>query len=313
MQKGDATWATRKDILGWTVDTLQITIELPPHRVTHLFEILDSVPAHQGRTSVKKWQKLLGELRSMVLAVLGGRGMFSLLKNVLAKRVEVTPRLRLTQPVHAILADFRHLARDLATRPTRLAELVATDTPSTLGYHDAVAAGMGGVHFLPLDDGTVEPILWRATFPAEIAKPLVSSDNPAGTITNSELELAGGVAQLDVLAQHFDVREKTVHNSSDNVATVWWQRKGAVSSAGPTSRLLRIQALHQCHFRYVPLHDYIPGVANAMSDDCSRLWDLSNDQLLAYFNSSFPQSRPWRLCPLREKMHCSLISALLMT
>jgi hypothetical protein len=30
MLKGDATWATRKDILGWTVDTLQMTIELPP-------------------------------------------------------------------------------------------------------------------------------------------------------------------------------------------------------------------------------------------------------------------------------------------
>jgi hypothetical protein len=173
MKKGDATWATRKDILGWTVDTLQMTIELPPHRVTRLLEILDSVPAHHGRTSVKKWQKLLGELRSMVLAVPGGRWMFSLLQNVLAKRAEVTRRLRLTQPVRAILADFRLLARDLATRPTRLAELVPTDTPSTLGAHDAAAAGMSGVHFVPLDDGTVEPILWRAPFPAKITARVV--------------------------------------------------------------------------------------------------------------------------------------------
>jgi hypothetical protein len=99
----------------------------------------------------------------------------------------------------------------------------------------------------------------------------------------------GGVAQLDVLSQHFDIREKTVRNSSDNVADVWWQRKGAVSSSGPTSRLLRIQALHQRHFRYVPLHDYIPGTASAISDDCSRLSDLTNSQLLAHFNSSFPR------------------------
>jgi hypothetical protein len=69
MQKGYTTWATRKYILGWTVYTLQMTIDFPVHRATHLFNILDSVPSHQGRTSVKKWQNLLGELRSMVLAI----------------------------------------------------------------------------------------------------------------------------------------------------------------------------------------------------------------------------------------------------
>jgi hypothetical protein len=93
---------------------------------------------------------------------------------------------------------------------------------------------MGGVHFFPLEEGTIEPLIWRAPFPADITKRLMLYDNPAGTITNSELELAGGgVAQFDVLAQHFDIRERTVHNSSDNVTTVWWQRKGAVSSSGP--------------------------------------------------------------------------------
>jgi hypothetical protein len=150
--------------------------------------------------------------------------------------------------VHAILADFRRLAQDLATRPTRLAELVPTDTPSTSGAHDTAAAGMGDMHFFPLEDGTIKPLLWRAPFPSEIAKRLVSSDNPAGTITNSELEVTGRVAQLDVLAQHLDIRKRTVHNSSDNVATVWWQQKGAVSSSGPTSRLLHIQTLKRTNW-----------------------------------------------------------------
>jgi hypothetical protein len=90
MQKGDATWATHKVLLGWLVDTLKMTIELPPHRVKRLFEILDSVPPHQGRTSVKKWQKLLGEISSMVLAVPGGKGMFSILQSVLSKRCDST-------------------------------------------------------------------------------------------------------------------------------------------------------------------------------------------------------------------------------
>jgi hypothetical protein len=80
MLKGDATWAARKTILGWTIDTVRMTVELPPHRIDRLFELLDSIAPAQRRSSVKKWEKLLGELRSMVLAIPGGRGLFSVLQ-----------------------------------------------------------------------------------------------------------------------------------------------------------------------------------------------------------------------------------------
>jgi hypothetical protein len=60
---------------------------------------------------------------------------------------------------HAILKYFRWLAQDLANRSMRLAELVLVDTPSTLGAHNALALGMDGVHFVPLEDGTVEPLM----------------------------------------------------------------------------------------------------------------------------------------------------------
>jgi hypothetical protein len=36
MQKGDDTWATRKLVLGWILDTVNKTIQLPPHKVDHL-------------------------------------------------------------------------------------------------------------------------------------------------------------------------------------------------------------------------------------------------------------------------------------
>jgi hypothetical protein len=44
MRKGDATWATRKIVLGWIIDTVCLTIELPAHRLTRLFELLHSMP-----------------------------------------------------------------------------------------------------------------------------------------------------------------------------------------------------------------------------------------------------------------------------
>jgi hypothetical protein len=217
-----------------------MTIQLPPHRVTRLFELLDSFAPKQRRTTVKKWQKLLGEIRSMVLGIPGGRGLFSVLQEALRTKCDHGSRITLSSAVHHILADFRWLAQDLTRRPTRISEIILKTKPDTLGAQDAAATGMSGVHFVPRLDGTVQPMLWRCPFPSAVQKRLVSYDNPQGDINNSELELAASVAHHDVLAQSFDVREATVHNSSDNVATVWWQRKGATSSIGLTARLLRL-------------------------------------------------------------------------
>ena len=35
-----------------------------------------------------------------------------------------------------------------------------------------------------------------------------------------------------------------------------------------------------------------------MADDCSRLWHLSDDELVSYFDAHYPQPQPWRLCHL---------------
>jgi hypothetical protein len=65
----------------------------------------------------------------------------------------------------------------------------------------------------------------------------VTCTNPQGDINNSELELASSVAQYAILAQELNVIEATIHNSSDNVsdnvAMVWWQRKGAPHQVAP--------------------------------------------------------------------------------
>jgi hypothetical protein len=114
---------------------------------------------------------------------------------------------------------------------------------------------MGGVHFVPLPNGQVQPLLWRSKFDDDVRRQLVTFSNLTGTVTNSDLELAASVAQHEVLVQKVDVRESTIHNLTDNLDTMYWQRKGATSTTGPASRLLRLQALHQRHHRYVPLFD----------------------------------------------------------
>ena len=310
LRKGDARWSTSKIILGWLLDTIQKTISLPEHRAARLLEILDAVPPTQRSIATKAWHKILGELRSMSIAIPGCAGLFLVLQEAFCHKEHDRPRLRLSKTLHGFLQDFRWLAGDLASRPTCIAELIPDRLPHTEGACDAAGIGMGGVHFVPLRDGSEVPLLWRSPFPQWVRDRLVSFSNPSGDINNSDLELAGSIAHNDILAQTADITEKTTHNCYDNTAAVYWQRKGAATTLGPAAFLLRLQAFHQRFFRYVPLRDYIPGCQNVMADFLSRRWDLSDAALLAHFNAHFPQRRCWRICHLRREMSSALTLAL---
>jgi len=225
LRQGDACWSTVKKVLGWIIDSAAMTITLPKRRLDRLAELLASVPSSQSRLSLDKWHKILGELRSMSLALPGTRGLFSSLQAAL--RSSDGKRLRLDKSFHDSLADFEWIRADLASRPTRLQEIVPTH-PTIAGAHDASGVGAGGVWFPSSTavtrrarivslgpDGTKlrhrlvapQPTLWRCVFPQNIRDRLVSFKNPAGGITNSDLELAGGLFQQECAAQCFDVRE----------------------------------------------------------------------------------------------------------
>lgn len=309
LEKGDAAWTTRKVVLGWLLDTVRRTIELPPHRVSRLQELLGGVPRHQRRTSRQKWQQLLGELRSMVLAIPGGRGLLSQLQSVLVHSPHARPtdRLTLSKPVHDQLDDLRWLARDLAARPTRWGEVVDSD-PAFLGAVDASAAGMGGVW---LDTRQLRPpLMWRQRFPQATTDAVVSWSNPTGTLTNSDLEQAGLVCQPDILSQQYDIREQTICALSDNTAALSRDHRGSTSVDAPSAYLCRLASLHQRAYRYRLRSAHLPGTLNVMADALSRRWDLDDSQLLDLFTSSFPQERPWTLCTLRPEMNSSAIQAL---
>ena len=117
-------------------------------------------------------------------------------------------------------------------------ELIPDPISTTLGACDAAGVGMGGIHFISVIDGSVIPILWRHTFPDWVQRDLVPSDNPDSSITNSNLKLTDSITHNDVLAQHTDVRERTIYNSYDNIATVFWQQKGSAMTTGLVAYLL---------------------------------------------------------------------------
>ena len=306
-----------------------MTITLPQRRLDRLAQLLEAIPPTRKRLALAPYHQLLGELRSMALALPGARGLFSHLQAAL--NTASATRLRLSPSFHAALNDFRWLHADVGARPTRLQELVPT-TPTLTGTHDAAATGAGGVwlphpsavarstrlhiilepngHFHRKIPPLLGPVVWRMAFPLPIQRRLVSANNPTGSINNSQLELAGAVLHDEVAAECFDVRERTIKSSTDNLNTLYWDRRGSVTTTSPTATLLRQHSLHQRFHRYVKLRDYIPGPLNRMADDASRLCHLTPTQFLSHFNQVYPQSLPWRLYTITPTMRSSVICAL---
>jgi hypothetical protein len=217
LKKGDVAWGTRKIVLGWIIHTILMTLELPQHCKDRLLAILAKIPRSQKCTYVRRWQQILGELRLLSIALPGSQGLLSLLQEAL--RHQSKNCIQLSQEIHAALNVFRWLAQDISQRPTRIYKIVPQPKPELLGAQDTSGAGMGGVWFpasntlhprLPHDSAAKSSVvpglnLWPATFPNEISKTLVSHKNLKGQITNSDLELAAGVIQHDILARNFDV------------------------------------------------------------------------------------------------------------
>jgi hypothetical protein len=133
--------------------------------------------------------------------------------------------------------------------------------------------GMGGVWVPDLPSRRVPssgprppPLVWRD---------LVSFDNPSGSITNSDLELA------EVLCHQDDCCELTLATLCDNTPAVAWIKRGSVSNNSSAAYLLRLFALHCRHHRYLTEVSHIPGVLNTMADGASRLWHLSDTAFLS--------------------------------
>ena len=310
--KGDCSWATVKNVLGWIINTVDQTITLPPHRVARLAEILAAIPRSQKRISIRKWHKILGELRSMSLALPGARHLFSHMQQALLH--QKGGRLSLKKGVHAAITDFKWILRDIESRPTRIAELVPL-LASAVGHHDASGKGAGGGWFpsdhLPIRDGhTRGPFVWRLQWPEHIVNALITDKNPLGSISISDLELAGGLLHLDALAQAYDIRERTILSKTDNLATLYWQRKGSATTNKVPAYLLRLFGIHQRYHRYVARHDYLSGGSNKLADDTSRLFDLDDQQFLTYFNLNYPQKASFQLHHPRQETVSAVISAL---
>ena len=327
LEKGDARWATSKELLGFLVDGDRRTVQLPQAKADGITKELRRI-LRKRTVAIKVFQKIVGKLRHAAIILPAAKSLFTPLNNAM-KGDPVAVSLGKHSEVRATMLDFISLINDLAKRPTHISEIVPSD-PHYIGHCDASGSGAGGVWF----SGTrcMIPTVWRVQFPPDITAAVVSDSNPTGSLTNSDLEMAGVL--LHHLVLETIIRTKHCHSATlcDNTPSVAWVTRMAAKSSSPVAhRLLRGLALRQrLNKTALPMIDFIAGLDNIWADEASRIAariklrpgsnlpsvsrvaPITDPEFLTHFNSKFPlpQNLSWRLAHPTPAMLSNVISTL---
>jgi hypothetical protein len=325
LDKGDAEWNVSKEILGFILNGKTRTIKLTEAKAAGIVDEITKV-LRKKRVAQKRFQKLLGKLQHAASILPAAKSLFTPL-NVALRGEPKWISIPVAGDIRHALLDFKSLIRDLAGRPTHAMELVS-DSEDYVGYCDASKFGAGGVWFsgrLPL-----KPTVWRVEWPDDISRNVVSEDNPHGTVTNSDLEMAGVLIQQVVLERLVDLYHKRSVIHCDNTPSVSWATRMSARGNSPTiaHRLLRGLAMRQRSTHSTcPVVVSIAGVENILADVASRAipakldWKVENSSchnsppntcFLTYFAARFPlpQTCSWQIVTPTPELLSNVISTL---
>ena len=309
----DGLFDYKKEILGWIFDGQEYTINLPTKKIAKIQTMIKHI-AKQSNVPLKTFQQVTGKLNNAAIGIPAGKGLFSPIYHAMSSskaNIPITPQLR------QALRDWSSLLRRIGSRPTNVLELIAK-LPNYISYVDASGFGVGGVWIHGSSD--IPHTVWRREWPADITKRLVSTSNPKGDITNSDLEMAGVLLTWLVLEQIAPRSLQFAHVGifCDNTPSVAWANRLTSSKSIVAGHLLRALALRQHIHRTSPLLTIsIAGEANTMADVASRSFrdkrfnSPTNKTFCKTFNSIFPlQSNSWKEFHLSDKLFSRVTSCL---
>ena len=87
-------------------------------------------------------------------------------------------------------------------------------------------------------------IMWCTTFLDDIQQHIMTTENPGGNLTNSDLEQAGVLAQADIVNNLYDLHDCTLSILNDNIAAVSHNHKEALTSNHAGAYLCCLTSLH---------------------------------------------------------------------
>jgi hypothetical protein len=304
LHKGDGRWDTTKEILGYMLDGIARTIQLPQDRADDLLKEVRAI-LKKKRVPLKRFRSIVGRLQHAARILPVAKAFFTPLYNAL-RGLPSHIGLGSNSEVRHALNDVAVVIRDLARRPTHVSELTQHELHYT-GYCDASAFGAGGVWFGA--DRELTPLVWRVQWPKDITDSVVSFNNPSGKITNSDLEMAGVVLQEAALEAQLGPNLALVQTAigCDNSPAVAWTTRMATRSNSPIAfRLIKGLAMRQRTTRAAPPAVFhVAGVRNTLADVASRVIpgvppmettpvSVCPTEFLTHFDSSYPlQTLSW--------------------
>jgi hypothetical protein len=164
---------------------------------------------------------------------------------------------------------------------------------------------------------SLHPSVWQVEFPTDITCQVVSDTNPSGTLTKSDLELAGVVLHCLALERLVPtLAHIQVAIGCDNTPAMAWTQRMATRASSPIAYcLLRGLAMRQrATHAAPPAIAHVAGNANTLADVAScALPSVSHPSaFLPYFNTHFPlpQALSWRHVHLPSALCSYMISTL---
>ena len=323
LYKGDGRWATQKDILGLTFDGEQKTLWLEEDKRDALLTVLSGWlrTAHTTRGGIPfaEFRSVISKIRHAFITIPAGNGLMSPFNAILRQQPK-TIFLHKNSALTFALQDCRTFLRESVSKPTKCAALIQS-WPDYIGITDASSFGAGGV--VVGEGKAIPPTVFRVQWTKDITDNIVSFNNPKGTITNSDVEMAGLLLLwLAIEGVCTDLTDAHVALFSDNSPTVSWVDRLASRKSKVATQLLRALALRLQITRSSPLTSlHIPGEQNAITDIPSRSfgstpkWFCNTDEdLLTLFNTTFPlpKQASWSVYRIAPALVTRVISALRM-
>ena len=317
LKQHDGEWSIIKELLGWEFDGEQKTMQLNKEKLATLLAELKTLSRSKRPVRYNAFEKTIGKARNAALGIPAGKGMFSSINSVMALKKPLV-YIRKNSPLWRSVKYLHAIIKESQREPTHCAELV-TGAPHFVGICDAAKEGAGGV-ILGEQDSCV-PTVFRLEWPQEVRDAMLTQQNPTGSLTNSDLEMAGLLLLwLVIEAVCPDLRHKHVAVFSDNTPTVSWVDRLASKQSKTAGGLLRALSFRMRQKRASPLTAlHIRGKHNSIADIPSRsfggtpAWHCRDDKsFLTLFDNKFPlpQQNSWQLFQIAPGVVTRVISIL---
>ena len=189
-------------------------------------------------------------------------------------------------------------------QPTQLRKLFL-HPPTWFGATDARNHALGGVFF----NSSGDIFVWQWPLLLALRDRVCSNSNPHGNISINALKLAAHVLQFLLKMPHMALLEHTL-DSVESTAAHGWKVHGSITRNNVVVVLLAWKALQICASVNTSSTAYVPGPLNRLADDALRVLHPTPNNLVAFFNSKYPQQSSWQHAPLTSALKYTLTTVL---